>query len=70
LFITDVANYNKLKIKKQDRFSNSNFGEVEVEAKVEEKKKCLKCTVFTEKYGKFRGFSLTSTLTLTWQFSK
>jgi hypothetical protein len=40
------------------------------EVKVEEKKSCLKSTVLTEKYGKFQGFSLTSTSTSTWQFSK
>jgi hypothetical protein len=47
---------------------NSIFNEVEVEVKVEEKKKCLKPPVFTKKYVKFQGFSLTSALT--WQFSK
>jgi hypothetical protein len=35
-------------------FSNSNFNEVKVEAKVEEKKNLLKSSVLTEKYEKFR----------------
>ncbi|NIM17789.1 MAG: hypothetical protein GTN82_39385 [Candidatus Aminicenantes bacterium] len=44
--------------------------EVEVKVKVEEKKNCLKSPVLPEKYGKFQKFSLTSALTLTWQFSR
>jgi hypothetical protein len=45
--------------------SNSHFNEVEVKVKVEEKKNCVKSIVLTEKYRKFRCFSLTSTSTST-----
>jgi hypothetical protein len=60
--------FKRKKVKIYKSFSNSHFSEVEVEVKVEDKKKCLKSTVLTEKYGKFHEFSLT--LALTWQFSK